>query len=532
LQAETTALIAAMTTAPAAARQTLIDNTIISLKAAGLWTKLDVLWVLAAADNQAARLNWKNPGSLGLTVVNAPVFTADRGYTGDGSTAALTSTYSPSTFGGVYTLNAATIGCYVLTSGVSTNTALEVYFNNTGRIGRTSAQVPLCLINDVTNLIASNTVTNPNITSGGHMTASRTGASTKELWQNAAQIASSTTASTAVPASTTSIFGTSGQYSDSQISLVYAGALADADIPTIDGIIRTYLQGTGALASTPVSTTVATHTAQITALQAQVLTLQQWATSQGAYVTYQPESVTLFAAMTNAPTYARKQLIDTAIAALKADGIWSLLDVLWVMAAADTQVAGLNWKNPALFPLTVHGTPTFTADRGYTGDGTAAWINSPQYNPNTLGGCQQTLNSTVLGVYVRTSGVATNASVEVGEGSTTSISRNAANTAETYRACDATTTTFVTSPLNAHWSVRRSDASTTALWKNGVSASTFSTASTNVGNSTLTLLSNSTGTGQWSDSQISYAYAGAALSDTQMAQIDSVLKSYLTGVGA
>jgi hypothetical protein len=36
----------------------LIDALVGALKASAVWAKLDVLWVLAAADSQAARRNW------------------------------------------------------------------------------------------------------------------------------------------------------------------------------------------------------------------------------------------------------------------------------------------------------------------------------------------------------------------------------------------------------------------------------------------------------------------------------------------
>ncbi|WP_343711916.1 hypothetical protein [Inquilinus sp.] len=84
------AVITAMTTRPPYARQTLIKNLVETLKTAGLWTKMDRLFLLAAADSQGSLLNWKNP-TLSLTPVTAgspataPIFTTDRGWQGTGS---------------------------------------------------------------------------------------------------------------------------------------------------------------------------------------------------------------------------------------------------------------------------------------------------------------------------------------------------------------------------------------------------------------------------------------------------------------
>lgn len=57
-QAETDALVARMEIAPSAARKKLIDDLIVELKSWGIWQKLDLLYILAAHDAQAARLNW------------------------------------------------------------------------------------------------------------------------------------------------------------------------------------------------------------------------------------------------------------------------------------------------------------------------------------------------------------------------------------------------------------------------------------------------------------------------------------------
>jgi hypothetical protein len=95
--ANASTLIAAMNTAPSSSRKRTIDNTIISLKAAGLWTKLDALYVLAAHDSQAARLNWKAPASNTATEVSSPTFTADQGYTGNGTSSYLDSNFNPTT---------------------------------------------------------------------------------------------------------------------------------------------------------------------------------------------------------------------------------------------------------------------------------------------------------------------------------------------------------------------------------------------------------------------------------------------------
>ncbi|MGK9234517.1 hypothetical protein KXS07_26830 [Inquilinus limosus] len=89
IDADAWAYIAAMTLRPPYARQTLIKTLVESLKSAGVWGKLDCLYLLAAHHEQASRLNAKAPGSFALAATTAgstaPVFTLDRGWQGGGA---------------------------------------------------------------------------------------------------------------------------------------------------------------------------------------------------------------------------------------------------------------------------------------------------------------------------------------------------------------------------------------------------------------------------------------------------------------
>lgn len=115
---EAAAWVAAFTTEPSDADKGYYDTFVGALKAASIWTKIDVLWWLGGPDSQASRINAKDPGNLTLGLVNSPSFTAYRGFTGDGSTSYLTTGYNPSTFGGQYTLNSAHIAIYSRTSAL------------------------------------------------------------------------------------------------------------------------------------------------------------------------------------------------------------------------------------------------------------------------------------------------------------------------------------------------------------------------------------------------------------------------------
>lgn len=86
---------------------------------------------------------------------------------------------------------------------------------------------------------------------------------------------------------------------------------------------------------------------------------------------------------------ARKTLVDQLIVGLKADGVWAKLDRLWIFAAENSQSALVDLV--ALTQATPVSSPTFTADRGYAGNGSSSYINS-NFNAFTSG-VNWTLNS-------------------------------------------------------------------------------------------------------------------------------------------
>lgn len=113
--AQAKALFARMTTPPTRARMNLINQMIGALLDAGVWQKLDALYVMAAADSQAARLNWI-ADQYNLTAVNSPTFTVDSGYTGNGTSSYLSTGMVASTLNasGKMKQNSLTMGAFVL----------------------------------------------------------------------------------------------------------------------------------------------------------------------------------------------------------------------------------------------------------------------------------------------------------------------------------------------------------------------------------------------------------------------------------
>lgn len=111
-------LITAASVALGNLRKGYVARFIGALYAASVWTKIDVMWVLAAHDEQFGRLNWKSPGNFTLTAVNSPTFTVDRGFTGiSASSTLLTTGWDWATNGVQYTQNNCHISVYQRSGG-------------------------------------------------------------------------------------------------------------------------------------------------------------------------------------------------------------------------------------------------------------------------------------------------------------------------------------------------------------------------------------------------------------------------------
>lgn len=203
--AEARALFAAMSVQPSKERKDLYETLIADLKDGGLWDKLDLLYVLAAHDAQAARLNVKVPSTYALTAVAAPTFTADEGYQGNGSTQYLKTGFIPSTAGGVFVQDSAHIGMWSLTDvagatvDIGGNDAAGTHRTNllprvtTGMIGRLNQ--------------TSSGAEVANASSLGHHVASRTSSTGTTLYARGSSLGNGGGTSTGVLASELYLLG-------------------------------------------------------------------------------------------------------------------------------------------------------------------------------------------------------------------------------------------------------------------------------------------------------------------------------------
>lgn len=86
----------------------------------------------------------------------------------------------------------------------------------------------------------------------------------------------------------------------------------------------------------------------------------------GAGGSNEAETDALIAQMTVAPDATREGLINDLIAGLKADGVWSKLDVFYMPAAHDEQAGLLNWVTPGTYTASL-AAGSITIDSGFFG---------------------------------------------------------------------------------------------------------------------------------------------------------------------
>lgn len=111
------AVYAAMTVPPTGDTVTWQNDMVYSLDSASLWDRMDVLYIFANRNVQAAYLNWKDPtGDDNVSDGNSTAFTKYQGFIGDGSSDNMTTNFNPASEGVNYAQNSAAYGLYTRTN--------------------------------------------------------------------------------------------------------------------------------------------------------------------------------------------------------------------------------------------------------------------------------------------------------------------------------------------------------------------------------------------------------------------------------
>lgn len=252
LTPETRSLIDRFDVRPDVVRSDAIDALVRSLQDAGVWAKLDALYLTAAHDEQAARLNWVED-AFNLAPQGGPVFTVDRGFQGDGVGAYLNTGFNPSAAPSAYTLDSAHVSTWGLTAhaaGVYLPAGMRDADNAAGRLQIIPrlADMLNVRVNSFTPIAVANTETQ------GLFVANRPDASNMAAYLNGASIASGAVPSLSLPnaelyllAQNTAGTG-ANSFSPSQLAAATVGAgLTDDEVAALHSALGAYLQLLGAI---------------------------------------------------------------------------------------------------------------------------------------------------------------------------------------------------------------------------------------------------------------------------------------------
>ena len=337
-------LISRMTTQPNNSLKVLINDTIISLKIAGIYSKLDCLYMFNVHDSQAACQNWAK-NSHNVTISGSPIFIPSVGFQGDGVSAALNLNYTLGDQGVNFTQNNNSQGFSMFKTPSSQSAIYGGRYSSwyIGAIVYMDGSSGTYLHANQTSVNGAATYGAP---VGSFVTFNRDNATDERAFRDGANKltfskASSNTPSVQMKALAFWDYNATGGYNTSGLSTLFFGAsLTDGENATLSTIIKYFKDNVGQAISG-----------------------------------YDADTEYLVYRMASAPTTALKNLIDVTIRGLKEDGVWYLTDCMYVRGLHTAQASLLNWKRGICDGTSVNS-PTFTPKIGFKGNGTSSYINN------------------------------------------------------------------------------------------------------------------------------------------------------------
>lgn len=254
------------------------------------------------------------------------------------------------------------------------------------------------------------------------------------------------------------------------------------------------------------------------------------------------ETAKLYASrMTVAPSTDRLTKLASFFDSLINNGLWSGVSTMQIYASPTEQAARVDAKSGTV--TAVNSGMTFTADQGFTGTGTASFINTG-VNPVT-GDSKLAPGNVSYAYYVR--GNIDTSGVDMGFNSTTtgrSVIVTGAKSPSTsnFRLNNSNTSADNTyagiADVSGLWSVSRKTTNACTLFNKGTQVHTTDTVNTDVGESSNTIFvgnrnsSNNTSGVNGTLRQYGMFIAGSGRTPAQEAALSAAVSSYLTSIGA
>ena len=259
--------------------------------------------------------------------------------------------------------------------------------------------------------------------------------------------------------------------------------------------------------------------------------------------TFQQETKRLLGRDTNLVSQADKYILDSLIAGLKTDTLWTKMDAMYLLARGTQYASRLNLiKDTA--NATQTGTWNFTAYEGYKNNGTSGLYGNlnTQFFPLTMG-INYTLNSAGFGVYSRTDTFSI-------QGEQYDIICSGGSEYSALRLRYFLTPNYLLSPwANDHafpsavvsaaqtlglWSVNRVSAGgvgSVKAYNNGNLFTSVNSTSSAIPTGSFFIGGYGTGSTNTSIRQLSFAFIGSALTATQNANLHNRFEEYMNSYG-
>jgi len=242
---------------------------------------------------------------------------------------------------------------------------------------------------------------------------------------------------------------------------------------------------------------------------------------------YDPDAAAWFAAMTVQPDATRKGLYNTFVVDMKAAGLWALTDLVYIFAAPDAQIACLNGKAPATFVATPVNSPTFTADRGYQGDGSTSYL-STGFAANQSGSLYSAQNSAALAAYSNAGGNGSRAIIGDTAGAELIIPAMGGKALARIHAASGTGGAS-NSDFDGFYAASRLSSGVVDGYKDAVTGTNAVSSSSPTSN-TIYILSQ--GSASFYNGRAAFAWVGGGLTSTQVGDLRTNITTFLTAIGA
>jgi hypothetical protein len=244
----------AMGTKPSAGTATAQNTMVNSLVSGGYWARMDLLYIFATdATTVEAKINWVTPGTYNLTDPGStnPTFTSLEGYTGDGSSDYLSTSYAPYTNYDNIAINSTTLGAYTRTHTTNTGRVIGLYEHSSGdKLWELIPNNYDYLSGTLNSYSGFGYEQSSDI---GTAMVTRRGSTESEIYRNGVSLGSDATVSTNFPLSgavyilAQNNVGTGAEefYGD-QVSIIFVmDAISDAEATALNTIFETYMDAIG-----------------------------------------------------------------------------------------------------------------------------------------------------------------------------------------------------------------------------------------------------------------------------------------------